>query len=224
MRSPSTLILAALVLPGCATMHTARALHPGEHAVGLTLGGPTLTSPLPIPMPNLTVEGQVGLPLLANRPNALRFGTNLTGYAFGQIAVHAGWTWQLAEPNGAIPAFAVTNQLFLDTNVADWTRPPGARALWAIYHLEATISWDAGPHLIYTGLAEYLDLGRPDLMLTPFVGTGLRVGTATLQLESRWWAMNQRVTYHDVKWLKPGGLGALGFSLGVQVPIGRRQP
>jgi hypothetical protein len=208
-----------LALIGCGTMNTARALHPGEHALGLTFGGPILTSPIPTPLPSLVVEGRVGLPLAANRPSDLRFGADVTGLAFGTIAVHAGWTWQLADALKARPAFAVTNQAFFATNLADWTKEASARTAWGVYHLEATVSWDTGPHILYTGLAEYLDFTDPDLLLTPFVGFEIDATKARVQIEVRWYAINQVVDRDDIDWLTPG-VGALGLLLGVTIPLG----
>lgn len=213
------MVLPVLGLAACGTMNTARALHPGESAIGITLGGPIITAPVPTPLPNLVVEGKVGLPLLAGRREDVRFGTDLTALAFGTVALHAGWTWQPVEAMAARPAFAVTNQVFFGSNFLDFSKDPEARAAWAVYHLEATVSWDVGAHLVYTGLAEYLDLTDPDLLLTPFVGFEFDAKKVRLQIELRWWAINQRVDRDDIDWLTPG-VGALGASIGVTVPIG----
>ena len=211
--------LLPLALVGCVTMNSARALHPGEQAFGVTLGGPIIVSPVPTPLPNLVVEGKVGLPPLAGRAQDIRFGTDLTAIAYGTIEAHVGWTWQPVEPLKARPAFAVTNQIFFASNFADWSKDPSARTAWAVYHLEATVSWDVGEHILYTGLAEYLDFTDPDLLLTPFLGFEIDAKKVRVQIELRWWAINQKVERDDIDWLTPG-VGALGASVGVTVPFG----
>lgn len=220
-----TMLLATTVaLCGCGTMNTARALPSGASAIGVTLGGPLLTEPIPTPLPSLVVEGRVGLPSLAGAANDVRFGTNLTAIAFGQAAVNAGWTWQPLAADGARPSLAVTNQLFVVTNGLDASKPPEARGVWAVYDLELAASWDLGQHYGYVGAAQYLDLGAPDLLLSPFVGVQLGHGRVKVNVESRWFAINQRPVHRDVAWVRPGGLGALGASVGLVIDLGQRQP
>ena len=57
------------LLSGCATLSSARPLAPGEHEVGVTIGGPVLLfGGAPVPLPNTVVQGRSGVAELGGRP------------------------------------------------------------------------------------------------------------------------------------------------------------
>ena len=176
-----------------------------------------------IPLPNLTVEGRSGLKPLLDRPFDVNYGVNLTGFAFGVMGIHGGVSWQLVEQSKAVPAFTVGNRLWLNHNFLDVSKRSEIRRLWLVDQLELTFSYKLGEHLIYFGLAEYLDFSAPDLLLTPFVGTELRASErVAVQLEIRYFAMNKRQQVQTLTWLSPG-TGALGLNIGFRFDLKKEE-
>ena len=167
-------------------MNTARPLSPGEHTAGATFGGAMVDVGPTIPLPNIVVEGKSGLTTFQDRPLDLSYGVNLTGIAFGLGAVHLGSSWLAAEQAGARPALSVSQRLFVTTNVFDTTKSD--RGFLFVDELQLTGSHSLGPHLVYYGVAQYLDFGNPTLTLSPFLGTDLARGRFHAQLELRWLA------------------------------------
>jgi hypothetical protein len=210
-----------LAFTGCGTMNSARPLSPGEHALGVTLGGPMVEfSGAYIPLPNLIVEGRSGLNPLAGRPLDLNYGLNLTGMAFGVVGLHGGASWQLVEQDGFVPAVTLSDRLWLYNNYLDLRKDASQRRLWAVDQIEFTGSYAVGRSLVYFGLAEYLDFAMPDLVLTPFLGSEIRPGDRVgLQLELRHYGINQVQPVETVTWLSPGS-GAVGVLLGFRYDFG----
>ena len=204
-------------------MNTARPLAAGEHALGVTLGGPMVEfSGAYIPLPNLVVEGLSGLQPLANRPLDLNYGMNLTGLAFGVVGLHAGSSWQLVEQQGAIPAVVISDRLWLYNNYLDLRKDKSQRRLWAVDQIEVNGSYEVGRSLVYFGFAEYLDFSQPDLIVTPFLGTELRPSAPVgLQIEARYFGANKVKPVDTVTWLSPGP-GAFGLLLGFRYDFGQR--
>ncbi len=215
----STLLLTGL-LAACGVMNGARPLNPGQHALGLTVGGPMLSAAgLHLPLPNAVLEGRSGLPRLWDRKLDINYGLNLTAIAFGQAGVHLGASWLLVDPQGWRPAVSLTNRVFFYTNALDRTKEN--REWWAADQVEVITSWEWRQHLLYLGLAEAIDLRIPSLLLSPFVGVEL--GTpgdrVRFQLEGRWYAVNRNPTSANIDWISPGP-GALGVSAGFAVSLG----
>ena len=211
---------AILAVAGCGTMHSARPLDAGEHAMGVTLGGPMVQfSGAYIPLPNLNLEGKSGLKPLLDRPLDVNYGMNLTGLAFGIVGLHGGLSWQLVEENKVIPAITVGNRLWVNNNFLDLSKEWGDRRVWVVDQLEFTFSYALGRHLVYFGLAQYLDFAQPDLLLTPFVGTEIQASKRlALQIEIRHFALNKQQSVQALTWLSPG-TGALGLNLGFKYAL-----
>ncbi len=212
-----TLLPALLLTSSCTTMNTARPLAPGEHAAGLTIGGPMIVVGAPLPLPNAIVEGKHGVVTLLERDLEINYGLNLTGLAFGVIQAHVGGAWELLAQDGWIPALSISNRVFLATNPL-WLGPPRSETavgFWGANQTELLASWKPGGQLLYTGIAQYLDFGAPSLLLTPILGTELDFGLGgfRLQLEARYFALGRSTQATNLVWF-PGGSGALGFSIG----------
>lgn len=218
-----TLRLTPLLLAlGCGAMNTARPLGHGEHAVGLTLGGAVLKlGGTPIPLPMAVLEGRHGLPELAQRPLDVHYGLNLTGLAYGVVALHGGGSFMLIEPQGARPALTVSDRLYFANN---WLDPrKDDRGVWALNQVELTTSWELRGQLVYGGLAQSLDLRDPRLILSPLVGTQLdfgRPGGFGLQVEARCFSPLVAPEGDAIKWVHCGR-GALGANLGLSWRFGR---
>ncbi len=224
------LVWIALVglLMGCSTMNGARPLEADQQAASVTFGGAMVEfGGNFIPMPHLMVEGRRGLGEVKGVKSDVHGGINLTAAAFGQIGLHGGSSHLLMEQSGGVPAIAFVERFYLYTNHADGNTHIDGRGFWALQQSELVGSWALGNHLIYTGLAQYTDLGDPSLLLTPMVG-GEFFGPADqpgwgLQLEARWFAMNRDHDLINVTWLQPLGVGALGLSAGVRYTFGGAQ-
>ncbi len=220
------LLAASLALTGCTTLTSARPLSPGEHEVGLTVGGPMLQAfGGAIPLPVATVQARSGLTLLADRPLELNYGLDLTALPYGVFQVHLGAAWLIQDQHGAAPALAVTNRVFFASNFLGAPGKPGAEVeAWGADQIELDVSWELKGQLIYVGLAQYFDFRNPTLTLTPALGavfdpapakpTGVR-----LHLEARWFAINQQSRTDFVHWV-PGGAGSLGITIGVSYMFG----
>ena len=219
-------LLLITALAGCGAMNTARPLDRGEHAAGLTLGGPLLKlGGKPVPMPNAVVEARHGVAALADRPLELGYGLNLTGLAYGVVGLQGHVSWLAMEQRGAIPALSVTNRLYFASNHLDARKAdPG---VWGLDQLDVTASWllgDAQQQLVYLSLTQNTDLIDPALFLSPGLGAQLdpgEPGGLRVQVESRWYAPGALPESLALRWVSPGR-GALGFNFGVNLPIGPR--
>jgi hypothetical protein len=196
-------------------MNGARPLEPGQHAVGVTLGGAVLEfAGAPLPLPNAVVEARHGVALVADRPLDLSYGLNLTPLAFGLVQGHVGSSWLLFDQRGAAPALSVTDRVFFALDPA----PQG----WGANQLELTASWRSGHQLVYLSLSQYLDLLRPSLVLTPALGAALDPGPAGgffVQPELRYYGVNLVNELNTIPWM-PDRVGAVGFSVGVGSTFG----
>jgi len=207
---------------GCGTLNSARPLNEGEHSVGVTFGGPFVGfAGAWIPVPNLVVEGKSGLPALKERPFDVNYGLNATGLAFGVIGLHGGASWLALEQRGGMPAVSIADRFYLYNSYLNTQVEPEYRGAWALNQIELTASWAVKQQLLYVGLAEYVDLADPELLLTPFVGAQLaRPGRkVSFNLEGRWMAINQIETSSTVDWLG-GGRGGIAATAGISVRLG----
>jgi len=222
------LALSLFVWGGCGTMNAARPLDPGEHRVGFNFGGPFTTSlGPPIPVPNLVVEARSGLKPLGSVPVDLNYGLNMTMFAFGVTGLHTGASFHLLEQNGAAPALSVTERVHLYNNMIG-SKPEGTKAFWGLNEFDLTASWLAGHHVLYLGMSDAIDMGDPELLISPFFGAELRPkgkGFAW-QLESRWLGANFSPDVYDVSWLNTGdpGHGLFTFTVGASWTIGGGDP
>lgn len=207
--------LVCVLLFGCGTIHSARPLDKGAHQIGATLGGPMVEfGGAYIPLPNIILQGRSGLSPILDRPFDVDYGLNLTGFAFGVMGIHGGVNWQLVHQNKAIPALTVSNRLWIQNNYLDVSKEWSKRSIWAANQIEFTLSYKFGDHLLYFGLAEYIDFNQPDLLLSPFLGTDLAASKRLgIQIEIRYFAANQTPPVDTVTWLGPG-TGAIGLVLG----------
>lgn len=224
MRSLFLWMLAApFWLGGCGTMNSARPLAQGEHAFGLTFGGPLLKfAGAAIPLPNAVVEGRSGLPPLANRPLDLNYGLNVTAATFGVLQLHAGAAYMLMPQQGSVPALTISDRLYFATNGFD--RRKEDHGAWALEQVELTTSWKLHQQLVYGGVANYLDFASPRLLLSPFVGTQLdfaKPGGFGLQLEGRYFGANALQETNTLKWVS-FGRGAFGPFIGVSYTLPAR--
>ncbi|MCB9742163.1 MAG: hypothetical protein H6741_18355 [Alphaproteobacteria bacterium] len=215
--------LLLLALAGCAGMNSARPLEQGEHAVGLTFGGPMLEfAGAPIPMPNAILQGRHGLAPLAGRPTDLHYGLNLTAAAFGVAHVHVGAAHLLLPQRGGVPALSVADRVHFATNILDPRKDLELRGAWALNELELTASWAPRGQLVYVGLNDALDFAAPELLLTPFLGAAFDPGDPGglgVQLEGRWYAASTLPRADVTHWVGPGR-GAIGATLGLSYRFG----
>ena len=104
-------------LVACSSMNTARPLKQGQHAVGLTMGGPLVEfGGNYIPVPNMVLEGRSGLKPIKSKPLDVNYGINLTAIVFDQIGVHGGSTYLLSRQDGKRPAWSISDRLYLYSN------------------------------------------------------------------------------------------------------------
>lgn len=211
-------------LAGCSAMNTARPLARGEHAAGLTFGGPLLKlGGAAIPMPNAVVEGRHGVASVAERPLELGYGLNLTGLAYGVVGLQAHVAWLAMEQRGAVPALSVTNRLYFASNHLDSRK--AAPGVWGLDQLDLTASWlvgDAQQQLVYLSVTQNTDLIDPALFLSPGLGAQLDPGAPgglRAQVETRWYGPATLPESRALRWVSPGR-GALGVNVGVNLPFG----
>ncbi|MEM1350628.1 MAG: hypothetical protein AAGI01_18850, partial [Myxococcota bacterium] len=153
------LLFLSLALQGCITAPGARPLAPGEHELGLSLGGPVFAlGSLRLPVPNAVVEGRSGVSTLNSRPLDVNYGLNLTALPFGVFQAHVGASYLMLEQKGATPAVSVTDRFFLATNpLGVIGELPRSLGFWATNQLEFTASWMLGQQLLYIGIGQYTD-------------------------------------------------------------------
>lgn len=210
-------LLVVALLSGCMTLPGARPLAPGQHAVGLSVGGPIVDIGPTIPMPNAVLEGRSGLTRIAERPLDLNYGLNLTPIPYGVIQAHVGASWLLLHEVGWWPSLSITNRVFFAANpLGRKTDAEDTFGVWGLDQLELAIAHDIGSHFMWwVSLAEYLDFADPDLLLAPALGIWFDPGAdggLGFGLETRWYGFNRRPPVDTVKW-KPGPQGAIGLGL-----------
>ena len=168
----------AVLLAGCSTLSGARPLEPGQHEVGVNLGGPLFQFGAPIPLPNLIVAGRSGIATVADRPVDLGYGLNVTGLPFGLVALHGDLGWLIVEQNGGVPAITVRNKLFVTTNLVatDKATDLAPRGLWAADEIDLIASWKVGGSLLYGSVGQVFDLTQPQLLLVPGIGADIDFG------------------------------------------------
>ncbi len=208
-------------------MPGARPLHPGEHQVGVTIGGPLVVSGgSNIPLPNAIVEGRSGLTYLAQKPLDLNYGVNATALGFGIAQLHVGASWMMLTQEGARPALSLTNRLFVGTNaLSPQEKAPGTKRAWGADQLELSASYLLGQQLVYVSLSQYTDLGLPGLLLTPALGAMFDFGESDgfkLMVEARYYAINQHKDLTTITWTS-GPRGALGLGFGFSYAFGQRR-
>lgn len=209
-----------LLALGCGTMNTARPLEVGQHAVGVTGGGPLIgLFGTTFPFPSLTLEGRTGLPRVLNRPLDLNYGLHLTPLIFGDLGAHLGASYLVLQQDNFWPALSVSSRLYAFSNAFDGRKPPESRAFWALDQLELTLSYSICDQLLYAGVAEYLDFGHPDLLLAPFVGVEVLPWLEWLrvQLEVRYYTPYRSNVEAMPDWVAPLDQGGLQITGGLSV-------
>jgi len=220
---PSVLLIALIcVASGCATIPTARPLEPGQHEVGVSLGGPVLNlgGGVVIPVPNIVLQGRHGLAAPLNRPLDLTYGLNVIAMPFGILQGHVGVSWLLIHQAGPAPALSISDKQYFATNAIGLGNKPHAEVEgWGVNHLELDFSWKVKRQIIYAGISQYFDFGNPKLTLTPSIGVVLDTSPKTdgglmFHFDFRWYALSQTDRYDAVKWF-PRRQGAFGFGGGM---------
>ena len=211
-------------LTACSTLSGARPLAPGQHEVGVHLGGPLFQFGGPVPLPNVVVGARSGLTTIAERPLDLGYGTNLTALPFGIISAYGDLGYLLVDQNGAVPALTLRNKLLLTTNAfaGDKSTAFSPRGFWGADQIDLMASWQVRHHVVYGTLGQVFDFGQPDLLLVPGIGASMNPrgpGGPRFQAEVRWWAINQQFPQRNINWI-PGAPGAVGVHLGIALPIG----
>lgn len=217
---PSSLLL---FLVGCGTLHGARPLHPGQHEVGLTLGGPMIELGGPLPLPNAVLGARSGLGHIAGKPLDLGYGTNLTGLPFGIVSLYGDLGWLALEQEGAAPAVAIRNKLFWSHNFLASKRDDVPKEPWAVDEIDMILSWKLDEHVFHGTIGQVFDFTNPQLNLVAGIGAALdfgRPGGLVLQPEVRWWGLNHVSRERNVQWV-PGRPGAIGVHLGFAYRFGR---
>lgn len=216
--------LPLVFLVGCGTLSGARPLQPGQHEVGVVLGGPLIEfAGAPIPIPNLMLAGRSGVGLLADRPLDLAYGMNLTGLPFGVLALQGDVGWLLADQQGARPAFTVRNAVAFTSNAFASDKSEDAqRAIWVVDQLSLLASWKVKENVFYLSVAQATDLSAPSLVLTPGLGVSLDPGDAgglRYQVDLSWYGINRSPDL-DTIGLLPSKPGAIGVHLGLAYGFG----
>lgn len=222
----ASVLLCTVFITGCMTMPGARPLHPGEHQVGVSLGGPIVKfGDANVPLPGAVLEGRSGLTYLANKPVDLNYGINATAIGFGIAQLHLGASWLMLDQDGARPALSVTNRLFVGTNaLTPQDKAPGTKQAWGADQLEVSASYLLGQQLVYLSIAQYTDFGLPDLLLTPALGAMFDFGELNgfkLMLEARYYAINKKKSLTTVEW-SSAPRGGLGVGVGFSYAFGQR--
>lgn len=212
-------------LVGCGTLHGARPLHPGQHEVGLTLGGPMLKFGGPIPLPNAVLGARSGLGHIAGRPLDLGYGMNLTALPFGILSLHGDLGWLAVDQNGAAPAITVRNKLFWTHNVFAVKSPEVPKEPWGADEVDLILSWKVQEHVFHGTIGQVFDFANPQLNLVAGLGASLdfgKPGGLVLQPELRWWGLNHTSDQRNVQWV-PSKPGAIGIHLGFGYRFGKRR-
>lgn len=185
-------IVILLSLTACSSIRHVKPLDPGEHRVGVSVGGPLFDSlGFPIPIPLLSVDYQYGLTRNLSIGGAY-YITPLLFYhrspTFENISSHmleVDAAFCPIEQNGAIPWIMVHSSNFFITDFTEFLFLP---------ELGVTAAWDIGSVItLYTGATVMFNLfpktaGLSDsqVVLPSFpVGLLIALGNASIGAEVR---------------------------------------
>jgi hypothetical protein len=216
----------AFIAIGCGSMNSARPLSKGQHAAGVTFGGPMVNyGGQFIPLPNAVLEGKSGINQINGRNAEISYGINLSGFLFDQVGTQFGTAYSLLDQNGNVPAFSVSDKIYLYSNHISSTTTDDGKGIWVNNQVETIFSWEMKGQLLYTGVANNFDFKNPSLVLNPFIGMEFFHRGATpgfgLQLEARYFALGQKNQINSVEWYDPLESGALGIIMGLKYRFGR---
>jgi len=215
-RMASGLVLVFLLtMSGCGTVTAVRALHRGESAVAVSLGGPVANvAGMDIPMPYAVARYRYGFTDRAG----LFGGAHLAMPAFGVVGLEAGFSYQLLDQRGVLPGLSAS------AGFTGLLKPGGAEALFPGFDVAA--SWKLGENwLLYGGVQSMYQLNeKPNVVFAPLVGVERKFGRWRVALESKWYAPTEVTHPRNVNYRLPiGGRGAVGFVVGVSYDFRSRK-
>ena len=215
-RLASGLVLVFLLTTsGCGTVAAVRALHKGESAVAVSLGGPVANvAGMDIPMPYAVGRYRYGLTDRAG----LFGGAHLAMPAFGVLGLEAGLSYQFLDQRGALPGLSAS------AGFTGLLKLGGEEAFFP--GLDFVASWKLGASwLVYGGVQSMFQLNeKPNVVFAPLVGAERRFGRWRVALESKWYAPTEVTHPRNVNYRLPiGGHGAVGFVVGVSYDFGPRR-
>jgi hypothetical protein len=206
-------LLFALMTIRCGTITAVRALHKGESALAVSLGGPvTNVAGMNIPLPYAMAQYRYGVDD--------RFGvyaqSHLLLLALGEIGLDGGFSYALARQKGWAP------ELGLAAGLTAMLKPGGDERLFP--HAMLALSWLAGDRfLTYLGAQGMFQFSRtPALAWAPVLGEEVRLGRSfSLGLEAKWYAPTEITKPRVIDFRMPiSGHGAVGFVLGANYHFG----
>lgn len=205
------LLAASALLAACGTTQSVRPLGAGQGALDLSIGGPTVKSPL-FPSPILLAGYRRGLD---DRSDA--FGRlHVIPAVFGLAGVEAGASRLVLDERGPMPAVSMSAQGLFLGGPGGWIALPAA---------SLNASWSTGPWVLYAGSLQAVSWGRrlegrgAAFHWAPYAGATREVGRWTLGAELRWWEPH---VGDDVLvwWQGMGGRGALAPMFSISRRLG----
>jgi hypothetical protein len=207
------LLAAVLLVSGCGTLSTVRAMHKGESALALTCGGPvTNVAGMNIPLPYAMVQYRHGI--------SDRFGvygnSHLLLLALGEVGLDAGFTGTLTRQRDWVP------ELGGALGLTAMIRPGGEERIYP--HATLSLSWLAGQRfLTYLGAQAMFQFSQaPAVAWAPVFGEEVRIGSRfSLAAEAKWYAPTEVTKPRVIDFRMPiNGHGAVGFVLGANYHFG----
>jgi hypothetical protein len=211
------------LLASCAAVRQIRPLDLGEISLSGSLGGPFTNVGVTIPLPLLSVGGNVGL----GQGLDVEAGVGLISALYGIMHVDAGVNWRPWLSRRIRPGLMVSPKLWLLTDFS-----PGSVRIYP--DLGLTAFWKVGQFwYLYGGAQNWFEIhsarydGQPqEYHWLPTVHAGASLGRKKwqFQLEGKLYVPNALNTNRPAANLGLGSHGAFGVFVGVSRFIVRRPP
>lgn len=200
----------------CAPTRFVKPLEKNTHAVGVNIGGPTISFGTPVVLPLSSVYYGYGLDT-----NLTVFGSlHTTSLLFGNLQTDFGATYGLYNSKSIyIPSFSSSlsgNLVYRpeDNVVRFWPQLDG-NAYWKLGKKE---------HTLYLGISNWFELlakrshGQKSIdrwIVNAQIGTNIKIHKWQVQIEGKWLAPNFNSSREFLPYVSISNHGALGFYLGL---------
>ncbi len=205
-----------LITIGCGTVASVRPVGKDDSALVFSIGGPvTPIYDINIPAPYTVLRYRRGW----NETTDFHIGIHPTMAAFGNLALDAGATKHFLKQSQWIPALAIEGSIYGFYHVGETS----SLRIYPEFSLTGSYRLSERNHLFYLGTHAMVQYVDPYVIFVPYIGFEIPFGNQlVLNLETKWYAPHEDSENRIVDYaIKPWNYGALGFTCGLSVNIGK---
>jgi hypothetical protein len=204
------LIVLLFGMIGCGTVASIRPIGKGKSSLTFSSGGPVVPAfGIDMPIPYAVLRYRRGL----NENTDFHFGSHITPLIFADLGMDVGITKHILPQCGWRPALSLGGSLygFLHTEEFSSMRVYPEISVIGSYLLSRR------GLALYFGTHNMMQLDSPYLILAPFLGFEIPIGSKLgINLEAKWYAPTEDSKNRPVQYtFRPSYYGALGFVWGL---------